>query len=98
MALAEAGLIRFFQPQYNDRMKYSFPARKQITLESVRRLDFHGLLVELQSQRVDGLYGSNVQKYSWIHFAGFFIRQGRDRGESIVMAATDALPGMPPRA
>src|SRR5450755_293418 len=33
VALAEAGLIRYFQPHYNDRMKYAFPAHKQVSLE-----------------------------------------------------------------
>lgn len=95
VSLAEAGLIRFFQPQYNDRMKYSFPARKQVPLESIRRLDFHGLVVELQSYAVDALYGSDVQKHSWIHFAGFVIHQDDERAGTIILAATDALPGMP---
>ncbi len=95
VALAEAGLIRFFQPQYNDRMKYSFPARKQVSLESVRRLDFHGLLVELQSHGVDALYGSEVRKHSKIHFAGFVIHQDDKRAKTMFLTVADALPGMP---
>ena len=31
VAMAEAGLIRMFQPEYNDRLKYTFPARRQVS-------------------------------------------------------------------
>ena len=46
VALAEAGLIRGWQPKYNDRMKYNFPARKQISLETAQDLDLHNLVIE----------------------------------------------------
>jgi hypothetical protein len=92
VALAEAGLIRYFQPEYNDRMKYSFPARKQVPLESVRRLDFHGLIVELQSEAVDALYGSRAQKRAWVHFAGFAIHEDKERAGTISLAAANWSP------
>lgn len=94
VALAEAGLIRYFQPEYNDRMKYSFPSSKQVSLESVRKLDFHGLLVEFQSL-VGGLYGSVAQKHASVHFAGFVIHQDNNRAGTIVLQASTAVPGMP---
>jgi hypothetical protein len=87
VALAEAGLIRFFQPEYNNHMKYSFPASKHIALESVRRLDFHGLVVELQAMDIGALYGSSTRKYSSVHFAGFAIHQSNNRAGTIVLEA-----------
>jgi hypothetical protein len=92
VALAEAGLIRFFQPYYNDRMKYAFPARKQVSLESVRGLDFHGLMVEFQSDAIDAKYASEVQDHRWVHFAGYEIHVDKNRAGTITLAATRRPP------
>lgn len=45
VALAEAGLIRGWQPDYNNHFKYNFPARKEVSLETARDLDLHGFIV-----------------------------------------------------
>lgn len=64
VALAEAGLIRAFQPEYNDRLKYNFPARKQVPLEQARRLDLNRLVVELNSRHAGAAYSSEVVENS----------------------------------
>jgi hypothetical protein len=96
VALAEAGLIRYFRPHYNDRMKYTFPARKQVSLESIRNLDFHGLIVELQTDHIDLLYGSGAAGYAYDHFWGFAIHQDANRAGTLTLAAADIAFGMPP--
>jgi hypothetical protein len=49
VSIAEAGLIRAFQPRYNIQLKESFPSPTQKSLTTVRELDFHSLVVEWQA-------------------------------------------------
>jgi hypothetical protein len=93
VALGEAGLIRYFQPKYNDRMKYAFPSRQSVPLESVRELDLHGLIVELNSEDVGSLYGSNTRNHQWLHFAGFAIHQEASRQRTLTLESADWYPG-----
>ena len=95
VALAEAGLIRFFQPAYNDRLKHAFPARTHTSLQTALTLDLHGLVVELQSEDVDAVYFSDVQPPRFMHFAGYAIHFDKDRAGTITLEACDTLPGLP---
>ena len=52
ICLAEAGLIRYFAPEYNEIYKSSFPAKDQKILGSCRDLDFSGLIVEIDSAEI----------------------------------------------
>jgi hypothetical protein len=81
VALAEAGLIRYFQPPYNDRLKHNFPAPRQVPLETARSFDFHGLVVELQGQEVGARFGSAIVPHSVLHFAHFAIHNDADRAD-----------------
>lgn len=85
VALAEAGLIRYFQPQYNDRLKSNFPAPRQVPLESVRSYDFHSLVVELQGQELGARYGSEVVPHDVIHFERFVIHNDADRQDPFAL-------------
>jgi len=85
VALAEAGMIRYFQPQYNDRLKHRFPARKSVPLKTVRGLDVHGLIVEIQSDAVGNLIGTPMQKASMLHFAGFAIHVDDEREVTLAL-------------
>jgi hypothetical protein len=98
VALAEAGVIRFFQPPYNDRLKYNFPARKQVHLDAARALDLHGLVVELQGEDAFAYYESAAQPVRFMHFAGYAIHLDPDRADTVALDATDRLPGIPPGA
>lgn len=88
VALAEAGLIRYFQPQYNIRLKENFPARKQVSLELLRKLDMHGLIVELQGGDVGAKYGSDSILPKSVHFAGYEVHLDSDRS-SFTLESTD---------
>ncbi|WP_417613401.1 hypothetical protein [Owenweeksia hongkongensis] len=52
ISLAEAGLIRYFQPLYNEVYKESFPASDQKVLNQCYTLDFSGLIVEINTDEL----------------------------------------------
>ena len=52
ISLAEAGLIRYFAPHYNEVYKTSFPSEGQKLLDECYRLDFAGLIVEIDTEDV----------------------------------------------
>ncbi|MGY8821359.1 MAG: hypothetical protein ACKVLM_18385 [Pseudomonadales bacterium] len=49
IAMVEAGLIRYFQPRYNEVFKIKFPSQKHKTLMSCKELDVSALIVELDT-------------------------------------------------
>lgn len=49
ITIAEAALIRYFQPYYNKVYKDSFPSTNLECLHSCYNLDFHSLVVEIDS-------------------------------------------------
>lgn len=58
IALAEATLIRYFQPRYNDKYKARFPHPSQKVLEELYAVDFAALTMELDTDAL------NVRLYS----------------------------------
>jgi hypothetical protein len=96
VALAEAGLIRYFQPEYNDRLKHTFPARTHVPLTAVRAIDLHGLVVELHTTDVFSAFGSGVQPPLTLHFAGYAIHADPARADTLALKATSRLPGVVP--
>lgn len=58
ICLSEAGLIRYFQPKYNEIYKKNFPAADQKVLAGCFDLDFSGLSVEVE------LYGTGLRLFS----------------------------------
>lgn len=52
ISLAEAGLIRYFQPKYNVIYKKSFPELEQKILGSLYTLDFAALVVEINTEEL----------------------------------------------
>lgn len=88
VALAEAGLIRGWQPEFNDRMKYNFPARKQVPLETARALDLHGLIVEWQSDQLrPWTYWSGSQAPSWLFFYTYEIHTEPGREITLILSS-----------
>ena len=90
VALAEAGLISFFKPHYNQVFKDRFPDPEHVSLSSARDLDLYGLVVEMQGYTVNARYWSVSQQPAQIHFAGFRVHNEVDRSVSF----TDAPPPM----
>ena len=61
VCLVEAGLIRYFTPQYNKIYRESFPSPKHKILEQTYELDFSGLVVEINTEELDiRLFSKNV--------------------------------------
>lgn len=52
ICLAEASLIRYFEPKYNEIYKESFPSKKHKILESCYELDFSGLITEINTDEL----------------------------------------------
>ena len=52
ICLIEAGLIRYFQPRYNEIYKDNFPSDKHKILEGCYNLDFSGLVVEINTDEL----------------------------------------------
>ncbi|MCB5196748.1 hypothetical protein [Deefgea salmonis] len=65
--LIEAGLIRYFQPKYNEIYKKSFPSSSHKILQSCYKLDFSGLVVEINTDELRFKLYSDVIKPSDHH-------------------------------
>lgn len=89
ISLAEAALIRYFEPKYNKIYKSKFPSTKQKVLASCYELDFSGLSVEINtddlrfclfSERVKPAmhHISNIELLAHSDRAGFFFFTDRD--------------------
>lgn len=79
ISLIEAGLIRYFQPKYNDIFRTKFPSTKLKTLQSCYDLDISGLIVELSLSEFDfALYSESI-KPKWTHFAQYDLVSAQNR-------------------
>jgi hypothetical protein len=91
IGLAEAALIRYFQPEYNVIFKIKFPSPKVKLLQKCFELDFSGLCVEINTDELGfKLYSetrpakmhhiSNIDLVNDESRASFFYMAGRDGG------------------
>lgn len=65
VSLAEAGLIRYFEPKYNKIYKNTFPSEKHKVLEELLELDFSGLVVQMDTANIKtNLYTDKVKPVS----------------------------------
>lgn len=75
VALAEAGLIGYFKPAYNEKFKNTYPDPKHVHIETCYDLDFAAVTVELQGYEVRADYYSKAgMEPSPLHFASFALR------------------------
>jgi hypothetical protein len=93
VALAEAGLIRGWQPEYNDLLKYTFPARRQISLDTARELDLHGLVVEWQSLDLPPKYWSRTGTPNRLFFLGYEVHLDTERALTLSLSTLRAIAG-----
>jgi len=71
-ALAEAALIRYFQPEYNQKFKDHFPEPLHRTYRTIYDLDFNAVGIDFDTLYTIGLrLGSPAVKPTFIH-AGLF--------------------------
>lgn len=63
ICLIEAGLIKYFKPKYNKIYKEKFPSSSHKILEECYKLDFSGLVVEINTEELNFfLYSDSVGK------------------------------------
>jgi hypothetical protein len=79
IALIEAALIKYFQPQYNDKYKKRFPHPTHKILDEVYSIDFSGLTVELNTEDLNARLFSPVQKPGHHHMASFDLHDITER-------------------
>lgn len=70
-ALAEAGLIRYFQPRYNEKYKNNFPSAAHSITESLYEIDFLGLVVEINTEDINVRLFSEKRAPGYHHIASF---------------------------
>lgn len=71
ICLAEVGLIRYFQPPYNEIYKETFPASDQKILDDCYKIDFSGLIVEIDTSELQLLLHSSTASAAEHHLAQF---------------------------
>lgn len=64
VSLAEAALIRYFEPKYNKIYKTTFPSPKHKIIEELIRKDFSGLSVEIDTSNIRAKLVSGCTKPS----------------------------------
>ncbi len=71
ISLAEAALIRYFQPEYNKVYKTEFPQKRHKILKKLYDFDFAALFVEACVEDLGLRIYSEEQASSWHHIAKF---------------------------
>ena len=79
IGMIEAGLIRYFQPHYNEIFKIKFPSTKHRVLESCRKLDITGLGIELDSSDLNYYLYSHEQYKSQHHIIQIDLVSSKNR-------------------
>ncbi|MFC5551790.1 hypothetical protein [Massilia aerilata] len=71
ISLIEAGLIKYFQPPYNDKYKNRFPHPTQKILEEVYDIDFGALTVEINTESINARLRSGSRSVGAHHIASY---------------------------
>lgn len=71
IALAEAGLIKYFAPRYNDKYKNNFPDKAHGVTESLYAIDFSAFTVEINTQAINVRLFSPSRKPGFHHIASY---------------------------
>lgn len=92
ISLIEAGLIRYFQPPYNEMFVYKFPSTKLKVLKSCYDLDISGLFVEINTEEYEFYLYSDKVKPSLHHMAQFDLLAPKDRASFFNIAGINSNP------
>jgi len=85
----EAALIRYFEPEYNQTFKNTFPNPAHKTYSECYDLDIHSVHVELQTEEINcQLYSPKIAP-SWIQFASFNLHDPEERKSILDVALPD---------
>ena len=94
ISLVEAGLIRYFQPHYNEMFKIKFPSAKHKTLQSCKDLDVSALVVELDTSDFNFMLYSPAVKPSEHHTARFDLVNHQHRMSFFNATGMAGFPGV----
>jgi hypothetical protein len=79
IALIEAGLIRHFQPGYNEKYKFRYPHPSHKILEEIYSIDFGALTVEIDTEVINARLFSKVQPPGFHHAASVDLHDPQTR-------------------
>ncbi|MGV6395682.1 hypothetical protein ACTUVN_000732 [Pseudomonas caspiana] len=94
VGMIEAALIRYFQPEYNDKFKIKFPSTKLKTLKSCYDLDISALTVELDSSEVGVFMWSSNVSVSNHHTVSFDLVAPLNRASFFNATGIRDMPGV----
>jgi len=94
VGMIEAALIRYFQPEYNDKFKIKFPSTKLKTLKSCYDLDISALTVELDSSEVGVFMWSSSVSISNHHTMSFDLVAPLKRASFFNATGIKEMPGI----
>lgn len=94
LAMAEAGLIRFFRPQYNEKFRNNFPDPKHVHISTAYELDLADLMVELFGHALNIRFWTKQQpaRSTMDHTARFPLRASGGLASLIIPAITQEAP------
>lgn len=88
--LAEASLIRYFSPKYNDIYKKTFPKKTHDMLQSLFNYDVTGLAVPLSTMEHNLMVFSDVVSASSMHCPSYSILKDSERASFLDLTMTYA--------
>lgn len=94
IAMVEAGLIRYFQPHYNEIFKIKFPSTKHKTLLSCKALDVSALIVELDTSDLGFTMWSPSVTASDHHIARYDLVNLQNRMSFFNLTGITEFPGV----
>ena len=83
---AEAGLIRYFQPEYNTVFKDTFPSPAHSSYAECYDMDLNGIVVEVQTEEIRLQLWSDSVKRKWVHFGQFELHDRAERQSMFTLA------------
>lgn len=75
----EAALIRYFEPQFNEIFKNSFPNPAHKTYSECYELDINSVMVTVETEDIRSRLWSQQREKSWCHIASFALHGTEDR-------------------
>lgn len=78
-SLAEAGLIRYFQPRYNEKYKNNFPSVAHAITQELYTIDFLAFAVELNTEDIKLRLFSPTRLPGYHHIASFDLHDPEER-------------------
>lgn len=79
ISIAEAAFIRYFQPEYNDHHKRTFPTKRNTSYNELYKMDFNTVGIRLDGTEMDYHFFSDVVPSNPIHNHSYFLPTETDR-------------------